>query len=117
MEPKYVPKKMYFLRVTPRGDETIEILSFDLSRLKNKTFPFGEFNNYISSPYGIEPEYAIVEFFPKSRDVHLFPEEYETCKQALDAAIRHLKKEGLDAAPVELEALINRTSLRSFFYK
>ena len=112
------PKTKYFLKVTPRGDEDIESLSFNVSRLKNVPlpFPFGEFNNYILI-HGVEPEYVIVEFFPKSKDVHLFACEYKTCEQALDAAIKHLNKEGLDAAPVELEGLINRTSIRSLFYK
>jgi len=103
------PKTKYFLKVTPRGDEDIESLSFNVSRLKNVPlpFPFGEFNNYILI-HGVEPEYVIVEFFPKSKDVHLFADKYKTCKQALDAAIKHLnKEEGLDATPFDLENLIN----------
>lgn len=118
MEPEYKPKTTYFLKVTPGRDEDIENLSFIISQLKDRKFPFGEFNNYISSPYGIEPECVVVEFFPYSKDVHIFAKEYETCEQALDAAIKHLnKEEGLDATPFDLEGLIYRTSLRSLFYK
>jgi len=102
------PKTKYFLKVTPRGDETIESLSFNLLKLKNKNLSFGEFNDYVSSKYGIEPEFAVLEFFPNSKDLYPFACKYKTCEQALDAAINHLNKEGLDAAPFDLEALINK---------
>ncbi len=112
------PKTKYFLKVTPRGDETIESLSGELLKLKNKNFPFGEFNDYVSSEYDpIKPEWGVVEFFPKSKDVHPFACKYKTCEQALDAAIKKLNKYGLDAIPFDLEALINKTSIRSIFYK
>ena len=107
-EDKNKPKTRYFLKVTLTGDEPTENLSCDLLKLKNKNFPFGEFNNCVSSKYGIEPEYEVVEFFPKSKDVHIFADKYETCEQALDAAIKHLNKEGLDATPFDLEALIDK---------
>ena len=107
MEPEYKPKTTYFLKVTPGRDEDIENLSFIISQLKDRKFPFGEFNNYILI-HGVEPECVVVEFFPKSKDVHLFADKYKTCKQALDAAIKHLnKEEGLDATPFDLENLIN----------
>ncbi|PIN78742.1 hypothetical protein COY26_04890 [Candidatus Woesearchaeota archaeon CG_4_10_14_0_2_um_filter_33_10] len=110
------PKTKYFLKVTPRGDETIESLSFNLLKLKNKNFPFGEFNNYILIN-DVEPELGFLEFFPKSKDVNIFADKYKTSEQALNAAIKKLNKAGLDAAPFDLEALINKTSIRSIFYK
>jgi len=112
------PKTKYFLKVTPRGDEDIESLSFNVSRLKNVPlpFPFGEFNNYILIN-DVEPELGFLEFFPKSKDVNIFADKYKTSEQALNAAIKKLNKAGLDAAPFDLEALINKTSIRSIFYK
>ena len=110
------PKTKYFLKVTPRGDETIESLSSNLSKLKNNKFSFGEFNDHIiSSQYGIKPECGIVEFLPKSRDVYLFSCKYETCEQALDAAIKDLNKDGLDAVPFDLEKLVNNIKIKPSF--
>lgn len=107
-------KTVYSLKVTPRGDETIENLSCYLSILKNKNFPFGEFNNYILI-HGVEPEWAVLEFFPYSKDVHIFASEYKTYEQALDAAIKHLNESGLDVTPFDLEKLVNKVKIKTRF--
>jgi len=109
------PKATYFLKITPKEDEDIESLGFNLLNLKNKKFAFGEFNNYILSSNSIEPEYALVEFFPNSRDVNIFADKYKTCRHALDAAITHLNEKGLDATPFDLGKLVNNIKIKHHF--
>ena len=111
------PKTKYFLKVTPMEDETYnENIISELLKLKGENFPFGEFKNFVSNKYGcIKGECAVVEFFPKSKDVHIFASGYKTCEQALDAAITHLNEKGLDATPFDLEKLVNNVKIKPSF--
>ena len=112
------PKTKYFLKVTPMEDETYnENIISELLKLKGENFPFGEFKNLVSNKYScIKGEWAVIEFLPYSKDVHIFAKEYKTCEQALDAAIKHLNDEsGLDATPFDLEKLVNNIKIKPHF--
>ena len=116
-KPEYNPQATYFLKVTPMEDETYnENIISELLKLKGENFPFGEFKNFVSNRYGcIKGEWATVEFFPKSKDLYPFACKYKTCEQALDAAIKHLNKAGLDAVPFDLEKLVNNIKIKPSF--